>query len=228
MGSEISSLQLVLCIRTQLIFRCSTKPEIFTDLIDDADPHLYSWSDFEKLNKNPAYPLQKILSPMPHLRYRVEEMLEQDPSPLDVSWGTEIIEQCLTVDHDLSQFQQNLPSDWKALRMRVDKSRHVPDDPDLRVLVDWAQDEEILIYKDHWVLFHQSNCVMYRTMIQAFIMRVGARLLGCTIEDIASDDVISIEPLTSIVKQARDRLLEMLDTTCRSIHQVGISILHSQ
>ena len=145
--------------------------------------------------------------------------MDQDYDSIDMLLGLDLIERCRRVDQALAHWHELLPPDWQAIHVDH-KPATMPEDPDLNFIMSWAAGEKICVYRDQWVLFHQSTFMIYRFFLQGFILGVGSRLLGCSIHDIAADKYIKTEPLYTTLTQAKQTLLGLVDRSCRSVYHV--------
>jgi hypothetical protein len=180
-----------------------------------------SWSDIpEEFHNNPAFTLQRLLTPVPGIRWDFEHFMDEPYADTDMLQGFDLIARCRRVDQALSHWHEFLPPDWQPIYVDH-KPTAVPEDDDLRTIMSWAAGERICIYRDQWVLFHQSTLMIYRYFLQAFILSVGARMLGCTVHDIANDEIDKREPLYSMLVQAKEAILGLLDRSCRSVYHVS-------
>jgi hypothetical protein len=146
--------------------------------------------------------------------------MDEPYADTDMLQGFDLIARCRRVDQALSHWHEFLPPDWQPIYVDH-KPIAIPEDDDLRTIMAWAAGERICIYRDQWMLFHQSTLMIYRYFLQAFILSVGARMLGCTVHDIANDDIDKREPLYSMLVQAKEAILGLLDRSCRSVYHVS-------
>lgn len=147
--------------------------------------------------------------------------MDQPYDSSDIMQGLDIIERCRRVDQTLQHWLEMLPPDWQPIYVDH-KPTSMPEDEDFNTIMAWAAGEKVTVYRDQWVLFHHSTCMIYRYFLQAFILGAGARLLGCTVQDIANDNIDRSEPLYSNLVQAKEAILGLLDRSCRSVYHVSV------